>query len=84
MSLRRSRLRLAVLGTLLAPAPARGADHNDPNAINSIFADVAVSAADLYDIFGWPGKGAGGEGEAAPARAHGCSFLLNPEVERRG
>lgn len=64
MSLRRSRLRLAVLavlGTLLVPGAARGADHNDPNAINSIFADVAVSAADLYDIFGFPGEGAGGE-----------------------
>ena len=30
------------------------ADHNDPNAINSIFADVPVNAADLYDLFGWP------------------------------
>src|SRR5262249_47702945 len=37
---------------------ARGAiamaDHNDPNAINSIFSDIDVSAADLYDIFGFP------------------------------
>lgn len=30
------------------------ADHNDPNAINSIFSDVPVSAADLYDLFGFP------------------------------
>jgi hypothetical protein len=30
------------------------ADHNDPNAVNSIFSDVDVSAADLYDIFGFP------------------------------
>ena len=30
------------------------ADHNDPNAINSIFSDIDVSAADLYDIFGFP------------------------------
>jgi len=30
------------------------ADHNDPNAVNSIFSDVDVSAADLYDIFGYP------------------------------
>jgi Domain of unknown function (DUF4331) len=30
------------------------ADHNDPNAVNSIFSDIDVSAADLYDIFGWP------------------------------
>lgn len=30
------------------------ADHNDPNAVNSIFSDVDVSAADLYDLFGFP------------------------------
>ncbi len=30
------------------------ADHNDPNAVNSIFSDVDVSAADVYDMFGWP------------------------------
>jgi hypothetical protein len=30
------------------------ADHNDPNAVNSIFADIDVSAADVYDMFGWP------------------------------
>lgn len=30
------------------------ADHNDPNAVNSIFSDINVSAADLYDIFGFP------------------------------
>jgi hypothetical protein len=30
------------------------ADHNDPNAINSIFSDIPVSAADLYDLFGFP------------------------------
>ena len=30
------------------------ADHNDPNAVNSIFSDIDVSAADLYDIFGFP------------------------------
>jgi FAD/FMN-containing dehydrogenase len=29
-------------------------DHNDPNAVNSIFSDIDVSAADLYDIFGFP------------------------------
>jgi hypothetical protein len=39
---------------LLAAALARGADHNDPNAINSIFGNIPVSAADLYDMFGWP------------------------------
>src|SRR6201997_4877620 len=30
------------------------ADHNDPNAVNSIYSDIDVSAADLYDIFGFP------------------------------
>ena len=32
------------------------ADHNDPNAVNSIFSDIDVSAADLYDIFGFPSE----------------------------
>jgi hypothetical protein len=30
------------------------ADHNDPNAVNSAFSDIDVSAADLYDIYGFP------------------------------
>lgn len=30
------------------------ADHNDPNAVNSIFSDVPVSPADLYGMFGYP------------------------------
>ena len=30
------------------------ADHNDPNAVNSIFSDIDVSAADLYGLFGFP------------------------------
>ena len=30
------------------------ADHNDPNAVNSIFSDIDVSAADVYDMFGYP------------------------------
>jgi hypothetical protein len=30
------------------------ADHNDPNAVNSIFSDINYSAADLYDLFGFP------------------------------
>jgi hypothetical protein len=30
------------------------ADHNDPNAVNSIFSDIGVSAADVYDMFGFP------------------------------
>jgi len=33
------------------------ADHNDPNAVNSIFADIDYSAADLYDMFGFPTNG---------------------------
>ena len=38
------------------------ADHNDPNAINASFSDIDVSAADLYDIFGFPSDDvAGGE-----------------------
>jgi Domain of unknown function (DUF4331) len=38
------------------------ADHNDPNAVNSIFSDVDVSAADLYDLFGFPSDNSeGGE-----------------------
>src|SRR5579863_2150522 len=38
------------------------ADHNDPNAVNSIFSDINVSAADLYDLFGYPSDDtAGGE-----------------------
>jgi hypothetical protein len=43
---------------LLRFSPA--ADHNDPNAVNSIFSDIDVSAADLYDIFGWPSDDAAG------------------------
>jgi hypothetical protein len=34
------------------------ADHNDPNSVNSIFSDVDVSAADLYDMFGYPSDAA--------------------------
>src|SRR6516164_3309969 len=30
------------------------ADHNDPNAVNSIFSDIDVIAADLYAISGFP------------------------------
>ena len=38
------------------------ADHNDPNAVNSIFSDIDASAADLYDLFGFPSDDtAGGE-----------------------
>jgi hypothetical protein len=38
------------------------ADHNDPNAINSIFSDVEANAADLYDLYGFPNNdGTGAE-----------------------
>jgi hypothetical protein len=40
------------------------ADHNDPNAVNTIFSDIDVSAADLYDLFGFPSADAAG-GEKA-------------------
>ncbi|HKO58693.1 MAG TPA: tetratricopeptide repeat protein [Thermoanaerobaculia bacterium] len=43
-----------LLALLLFALPLSAADHNDPNSVNSIFADVDVSAADLYDLFGWP------------------------------
>lgn len=43
-----------VLVVLLVSIPLFAADHNDPNSVNSIFSDVNVSAADLYDMFGWP------------------------------
>src|SRR5437667_282561 len=54
---RRARLAVStatVVACLMWPAGFHGADHNDPNAVNSIFSDVDVSAADLYDFFGWP------------------------------
>jgi hypothetical protein len=38
----------------LAPQTGFGADHNDPNAINSIFADIETNPADLYDLYGFP------------------------------
>jgi len=45
----------AALGlSLLASANSWCADHNDPNAVNSIYSDVPLSPADLYDIFGYP------------------------------
>ncbi|HUK35215.1 MAG TPA: hypothetical protein VLV86_14955, partial [Vicinamibacterales bacterium] len=43
----------AALGVLFARG-ASAADHNDPNAVNSIFSDVKQDAADLYDLFGFP------------------------------
>ena len=62
----RSRNVLAAVGAafMLATAgsgAADAADHNDPNAANSIFSDIAPSPADLYDLFGFPVEDAGGE-----------------------
>jgi len=47
---------LAVAVGLGAAPAARGADHNDPNAVNSIFWDIDISSADLYDFFGFPAE----------------------------
>jgi Domain of unknown function (DUF4331) len=52
------------------------ADHNDPNAVNSIFSDIDVSAADLYDLFGFPS-------DATPAGEHvvvALTFASIPET----
>ena len=45
---------LAAGNSILLLGHPFAADHNDPNAVNSIFSDIDVSAADLYDLFGWP------------------------------
>src|SRR6266851_10132064 len=47
-------LTIALLVGMRLLHPSLGADHNDPNSINSIFSDIDVSAADLYDLFGFP------------------------------
>jgi hypothetical protein len=39
---------------LLFSSVSFAADHNDPNAINSIFSDIDANAADLYDLYGFP------------------------------
>ena len=51
---------LSILSALLLAGFTLAADHNDPNAVNAIFSDVDVSAADLYDLFGFPGADAAG------------------------
>jgi len=56
------RLLIGFAAGMLVLSVSFAADHNDPNAINSIFADIPVSAADLYDLFGFPSDDkAGGE-----------------------
>ena len=49
----RAILRLLPVFLLLSPV-SFAADHNDPNAINSIFSDIDANAADLYDLYGFP------------------------------
>lgn len=53
MQSKKSFFTLGILFVLLARS-VWAADHNDPNAVNSIFSDIELSAADLYDMFGWP------------------------------
>ena len=48
-------------GALLTRSGVRAADHNDPNSANSIFSDIQVQAADLYDLFGYPVEDGSGE-----------------------
>ncbi|MGR8998856.1 MAG: hypothetical protein ACU88J_07390, partial [Gammaproteobacteria bacterium] len=45
---------IAALNCILISGICSAADHNDPNAINSIFSDIPPSPADLYDLFGFP------------------------------
>jgi hypothetical protein len=45
---------MTLLAGLLCSPGSPASDHNDPNAVNSIFSDVPASAADLYDMFGFP------------------------------
>ncbi len=56
MSFLQRALLVAAVGLIavLTPAVSSPADHNDPNAVNSIFSDVPQNAADLYDLFGFP------------------------------
>jgi hypothetical protein len=49
--------------SLLGPA-AFAADHNDPNAINSIFFQIEANPADLYDLYGFPTDAPGQENVA--------------------
>jgi Domain of unknown function (DUF4331) len=54
MSKKRTLMGLAALSCILSSGVCTAADHNDPNAINSIFSDIPTSPADLYDMFGFP------------------------------
>ncbi len=48
------------------------ADHNDPNAVNSIFSDIDHSSADLYDLFGYPSSDTAGGEKAVIALTFGA------------
>ena len=50
----RARFFLLLSLFLLWSRPIFAADHNDPNAINSIFGDIEPNPADLYDLYGFP------------------------------
>src|ERR1043165_247193 len=50
----------SILALSLISLTSFAADHNDPNAINSIFADIDANAADLYDLYGFPSDDAAG------------------------
>jgi len=58
-----SRLILGFLPVFLLLSPVSfAADHNHPNAINSIFSEIDANTADLYDLYGFPSDDtAGGE-----------------------
>src|SRR5215472_14863417 len=59
------------------------ADHNDPNAVNSIFSDIDVSAADLYDIFGFPSDDTSGGEKVAIALTFAAvphTGVLDPDM----
>jgi hypothetical protein len=68
---------ILVLAALMAVSFTRAADHNDPNSANSIFSDVDVSAADLYDLFGFPSDDRSG-------REHVVVALTFASVPRAG
>ena len=49
-----NRAAVVLMVAVVALLPGVAADHNDPNPINSIFADIDLSPGDLYDFFGFP------------------------------
>jgi Domain of unknown function (DUF4331) len=59
------------------------ADHNDPNAVNSCFSDIDVSAADLYDIYGFPSDGVAGDDKVVIALTFAAvpqAGVLDPDI----